>query len=110
MVRFKAFYLPDHIFPLTLNHRQKMPDYATCVSCRLCDTACPQVALNPDFPAPSYMVTGFSRSLTDHHLARNYKIRCADCRVCEAICPQQVPIGAIMDFVSHNAGLPKASP
>lgn len=101
--KFLDDYRPDHIFPVPPLHRQPMPHYSLCISCRLCDTVCPEIITHPELSAPSFLVTGYSRSLTDHIHFVPQSYQCGNCRACEVICPQHVPIKAIIDFMSGNA-------
>lgn len=101
--KFLDYYRPDRIFPISIQHRKPMPSYSLCITCRLCDTVCPEITENPTLTAPSFLVTSYSRSLTDHVHFAPQGYQCGICRACEKICPQNVPIRAIIDFMSNNA-------
>lgn len=91
---FFANYRNDSIFPMSASDRRHMQYYSHCLACRLCDTACPEIAVI----SPSYIVSAFSRSLTDFRLLpRNFT--CGACALCEAACPEHVPIRRLIDFM-----------
>jgi Fe-S oxidoreductase len=97
--RFFEHYGAEGIFAIDAPTRAKMPAFSRCYVCRLCDTVCPNLADHPGFLPPSYVVGGFSRSLTDYARFRPADTDCGDaCRDCEDICPQHVPIG---DMIAH---------
>lgn len=95
---FLKDYAPDGIFAVSGVERSAMPDYSRCVMCRLCDVVCPEISTK-SLLAPSYLVTGFSRSLTDYHRFSQGSFACGDCRACEDVCPQNVPIRKIVEFM-----------
>lgn len=97
---FIASYRDDHIFPLPPERRRQMYDHSHCYVCRLCDTVCPQIISTPGALAPSYIVAGFARSLTDYHYF-NADDGCMDCKMCEDACPQNVPIKEIIVFMNE---------
>lgn len=101
---FKLAYLDDHIFAISAKHRHKMPEYSSCHSCRLCDTVCPELATSPTLLAPSFLVSCFSRSLTDFTYS-DTNFSCQNCKLCEEICPQNVPIRSILDFIQEGKKL-----
>lgn len=101
--RFFERYRADRIFAVSPRIRSLMPDFSSCHSCRLCDAACPQTLSSTEFVAPSYVISSFSRSLTDHGLFAATAFDCADCRACENACPQHVPIPELIAFMRENA-------
>lgn len=100
---FFKHYGAEGIFAVDAATREKMPSFSGCYACRLCDTVCPELAANPRFLAPSYVVTGFSRSLTDYAWFDAADAECASCRACEDACPQNVPIGDIIAHMRRHA-------
>jgi len=98
---FNKDYRDDRIFAISPEQRELIPHYSHCYSCRLCDTVCPEISQNPAFLAPSFLVSSFSRSLTDfyHFEATN---SCAQCSSCETICPQDVPIKRLIDYMKET--------
>lgn len=99
---FLKDYAADDIFVVSASERDAMPDYSRCVMCRLCDVVCPEISVKPLLLAPSYVVMGFSRSLTDYHRFSQESFACAECRACEDACPQHVPIRKMIEFMEKR--------
>lgn len=99
---FLKDYASDGIFTVSSSERDGMPDYSRCVMCRLCDVVCPEISVKPSLLAPSYLVMGFSRSLTDYPHFSQESFACGDCHTCEDVCPQHVPIRKIIEFMEKR--------
>lgn len=97
---FFTSYADDGIFAISSKTRAQMPSFSQCLSCRLCDVACPELSANPSLLPPSYIVVGFSRSLPDYAFFQKSNFDCGTCRKCEEICPEHVPIREIVDFMT----------
>ncbi len=104
---FLEQYRSDHIFAITPAERTVMPSFSECYNCRLCDLACPDWNVADPLSSPSYLVAGYSRSLTDFAHLKTVPMSCETCTACEQACPQNVPIKRIRAFVNdhlrHNA-------
>ena len=100
-------YRHDHIFAISSDERLSLPAFSECYNCRLCDLACPDWNIAEPLSSPSYLVTGYSRSLTDFAHLKTLPLRCETCTACESACPQRVPIKRVIRFVNdhlrHNA-------
>jgi succinate dehydrogenase/fumarate reductase-like Fe-S protein len=99
---FLKDYAPDGIFAVSPSERRGMPDYSRCVMCRLCDGVCPEISVKSSLLAPSYVVAGFARSLTDFHWFSRESFVCRDCQACEDACPQHVPIRKMVEFMEGS--------
>lgn len=102
---FLSHYKNDHIFPISANERINMPNFHSCYNCRICDTVCPQFDSTDSLSSPSYLVTGYSRSLTDYFHLKTIPLDCQECNACESACPENVPIKEIISFVKNHVEL-----
>lgn len=102
---FLAAYKNDRIFAISSDERNNLPGFSHCIVCRLCDLACPDLTNGIAMPlqrmAPSFLVAGFSRSLTDF-IYFKATTSCGDCQACEEACPQDVPIKKIFEFMNGH--------
>lgn len=101
---FKESYQKDGIFAVPPEFRMQMPDYSHCMTCKLCDSVCPELLHNTHFLAPSYVVTSFSRQLTNFNLF-NQKTCWESCNLCEQACPKDVPLVQVFQFINKGKQL-----
>lgn len=100
--KFLKNYQNDGVFAISPSVRQNMPSFSQCYFCKLCDTVCPDLITHKKILAPSYIVSAFSRSLTDYRYFES-QLTCQNCQECETICPQDVPIKTIVEFMQNKA-------
>ena len=99
-------YRADHIFPLPVEVRRRLPELSRCLSCGLCDTVCPNLsaARRHLFNGPSELASCQTRSLPHYHLLgsalENWRA-CGECRECENICPTSLPLRDLARLVEE---------
>jgi heterodisulfide reductase subunit C len=102
--QFLEAYQEDHLFPLIPEWRDQLKKLQGCISCGLCDSACPTLEQSKGymFYAPSDLASSLTRDLTTYELLNDYlRIwqQCSDCHRCESICPTKVPLRELATFV-----------
>lgn len=101
---FLANYRDDGIPAMSSKDKDLLDEISRCVSCRLCDSACPAlVHSNPaDFMGPSFYPSSVSRLIPDYPYAMLDLELCNACNLCEDVCPRQVPIKATFDLIRRK--------
>jgi len=110
---FLEFYADDRTVPLTDADREKMPAFAACVTCEMCDPVCPVMKADDStrFSGPMDIACCISRDLT---LSGDWPdpFLSTLCGACDYVCPQSVPVSDIIIYLrrknrlTNPAGLP----
>lgn len=101
LLDFKQSYQKDGIFAVPDKFRVIMPSFSHCMTCKQCDSVCPELNRTPNFLAPSYVVTSFSRSLTTFDLFSQKKCW-ENCQLCQSACPKDVPLIDLFEFIQNG--------
>jgi len=100
---FLEFYGDDRIVPLTDAEREKMPAFAACVVCEICDPACPVMKADASarFAGPMDIACCISRDLT-HSGDWPDPFLSTLCGACDYVCPESVPITEVIIYLRRK--------
>jgi heterodisulfide reductase subunit C len=107
--RFRAAYGPEGLEPTSPEAHAAMAAASACISCGLCEAACPLAGV-----APSVRDLGlhaafrlYSKGAPALARAAGALEPCARCTGCEPLCPTGVPISRLVRyFLGRAAGAP----
>lgn len=100
---FLEFYGADRIVPLTDIDREKIPAFAACVVCEMCDIACPVAKADDStqFAGPMDIACCISRDLTQSG-DRFDPFLSTLCGACDYVCPESVPVTDIIIYLRRK--------
>lgn len=96
---FLREYAPDRVVNLAPEELAALPALEACLSCSLCDAACPEIGAG-GFTGPADFMRSLSRDPT--YFALVEPPACGDCRACEPLCPSRIPIRAAVRYVEDK--------
>ena len=103
--RFLASYAPEGLSPTSPDDRAAGEAASACISCGLCESACPLAAV-----APSVRDLGlhavfrlYSKSSLALGPGAEALAACSSCAGCESICPTGVPIARLVRSFAARA-------
>ena len=105
--RFIKNYQDDKLTYLAETELAVLPMLESCISCGLCDAACPIYEQRGPtvFPGPSFLINALSRSMPDMAFAGDFielLSECRDCNECSIVCPQNIDFAAACEFVKAH--------
>ena len=107
--KFIKNYQADNLTYIAEAELAILPILESCISCGLCDAACPIYEQRGPavFPGPSFFVRTVSRSMPDMAFTDDFIElfnECRDCNECSMVCPQHVDFNATREFIkSHHS-------
>jgi heterodisulfide reductase subunit C len=103
--RFLAAYAPEGLAPTPLEARADAEAASACISCGLCDAACPLRAAIPAVRSLGLHAAFRLCGKSDEMLAESadHLAACSSCTGCEPLCPTGVPITRIVRALAARA-------
>jgi len=106
--RFLASYAEEGLSPTAQDDRAAAEAASACISCGLCEAACPLAGVVPSVRDLGLHAVFrlYSKSALSLAASRGALAECAACAGCEALCPSGVPISRLVRHFAARGARP----